>query len=123
VIAALPLEEVAGVARVGDDVVACAAADEIDTVAALDAIVAIAAPDSVVAVATDDGVVAGGAAHDHVLTAGEAEIVGVRTGCARIVALDLDAQRFEERIIRTPSAIGRNLGGHVHLENTIVLGK
>ena len=75
VVAVLALEEVAGIAGIGDDVVARPAVHEIDAGARLDPVVACIPPDSVIAEIGDDGVVAIGAAHQHVLAAGKAEVV------------------------------------------------
>ena len=75
VVAVLALEEVPGIAGIGDDVVARPAIHEIDARARLDAVVAGIAPDSVVAEIGDDGVVSVRAADQDVFAAGEAEVV------------------------------------------------
>src|SRR5690606_16571297 len=126
VIAALALDEVAGIAGVGDDIVAGPSTDEIDAVTALDAVIAVAAPDAVIAVAADDRIGVLGAAHHHVFAAGETEIVSeqffVDAG-AWVIPLDLGPQGLKERIVLAKIGIRRDLRIEVYFQDAIVFGK
>ncbi|MNZ68017.1 hypothetical protein D3C78_862770 [compost metagenome] len=136
VVAFITLHKVAGIARVSDDIVACAAIDEIDPSTAFDAVVACVAPDTVVAEIGNDGIVAYGAADHGMFTTSEAKIVSCSTalidagvsdtfvniGSGQIVTLDLtETKSGHDRIV--PDWVVADLVCLVDLEDEIVIGK
>src|SRR5690606_4434957 len=96
---------------------------EIDAVSAFDAVVSGATPDTIVAVMADNGIGIFCTAHDHVLSAREAEIVRFYSARRRIVALHFSPKGLQERIVSAPGIIGGNLGELVNFQYAVIFGK
>ncbi|MNK68515.1 hypothetical protein D3C87_878730 [compost metagenome] len=90
-------------AGIGEDVVAIAAQQGVVAVAALETVIATVAVEIVVAFAGNDDVVAGGAAENHMIRTGVAQVVGIRPGGVRVVA---DHQRGDLHAVDEDAAGG-----------------